>query len=235
MGIYRIIESYNADIINTYPNQSDFYKPELTEIFFVQHRTNNVIFKCRLDSVRTGHFEISCSFSPPLTDNEKIQDELSFWKSRKRFGPDTTIYEDGKIHIVNYFNWQVHGEDKWIRSDGSIETVRFYNQGVNTKTLRYYQNGQLKSNVLAYNQTGDSRWFYPDGTLKEIIHYKDGERFGEHIKYYPNGIIEFKGSYDSGDEKKSFYDIGIKHGKWYYYDSLGTLLNEEMYEYGLKK
>lgn len=233
LSLYNIIESYNADIIGIYSGYTEFDKLQLTSPFFVQHRTNHLIYKCVLDSTRTGMFEISCSFSPPIENDSLIQQELSFWGSRKRFGPDTTIYDDGQVHIENYFNWQVHGEDKWFRSDGSIETIRFYNQGTNTKTLRYYPDGQLKSDVLSYNLTGESRWFYPNGQIREIIHYRDGERYGEHIKYYSNGFIEFKGSYNGGDHKKGFYDNGIKDGTWNYYDSLGTILKAEIYQNGL--
>jgi antitoxin component YwqK of YwqJK toxin-antitoxin module len=235
LGIYNIIESYNADILSTYRNSdvdSEFDNLLLASPFFVQHRTNHLIFKCVLDSFRTGMFEISCSFSPPIENDSLIKQELTFWDSQKRFGPDTTIYEDGQVHIENYFNWQVHGEDKWFRPDGSIETIRFYNQGTNTKTLRYYPDGQLKSNVLSYNLTGKSRWFYQGGQLKEVIRYRDGERYGEHIKYYSNGLIEFKGSYNGGNLKKGFYDNGIKDGTWNFYDSLGAILKADIYQNG---
>ena len=100
----------------------------------------------------------------------------------------------------------------------------FYDHGSNTKTLEYYPTGELKSDVLSYNLTGCSRWYFESGQIKEEVNYLNGKRYGTHKKFYASGLLEFEGPYNGG-----YYNRGIKDGKWVYYDSTGTLIKTEVY------
>ena len=117
----------------------------------------------------------------------------------------------------------MEGKDIWIAPNGRLQIIRFYRNGELQATEEYFEDGQLASSVLSYKKTGVSKWWYPNGQLKEEIGYVDGRR-NWHKTYFENGTIESQGKYISG-----YYDRGIKHGEWFFYDSLGTVARREFY------
>ena len=231
LGIYELIESYEGDIL--LPEEITYnktrYVPPLTSTFFVKHRISNQIFECYFqedyDTSRqfTG-YNIMVDYGYPLIDTAAINLTRLVRNSRRRFGPDTTIFEDGGMKIQNYWNWTMEGEDIWLRPNGSLETLRIYKDGELQNTKSYYENGVLGSDVISYNLTGCSTWWYPNGELMEEVEYKNGRRHGRHTVYYGNGNVEMSGKYSGG-----FYDRGIKDGEWTYYDSLGRVKKREWF------
>lgn len=224
--IYNMIEGYDADILLSPDSRKNKHSPPLSSHFFVRHRINHQIFECFLEGPYEDGYHITIPFETPIVDPERIKKEKSFWKNYgKRFGSDTIHYDNGQIHIENFWDWTQEGEDIWLRKNGTVETIRIYKNGELQRTRSYYENGTLEFDVLAYNQTGSSSWWYPDGTLQEVINYRGGARYGFHTTYYASGSVKARGQYSGG-----YYDTGIKNGDWNYYDSLGTLLKKETYK-----
>ena len=79
-------------------------------------------------------------------------------------------------------------------------------------TLIGCQFGNKRSNHNSYIDT----IYYDNGTIKEIITYKDSLRDGPYRQYYSNGQIEIIGQYLYGKET----------GRFLYYDSLENLQAE---------
>lgn len=225
LGIYNLIESYQADILLTDQMNDKKMPPPLTPRFLVKHRINNQIFECFLEETRENQYEITVSLESPLTDSKILEQKKEIWLNRsKQFGPDTTVYENGETSITNFWNWTSEGEDKLIRPNGTLETLRFFKNGELQNTKGYYEDGTIEYDVLSYNMTGSSIWWYPNGAIKEVVHYKHGRRSGEHITYYSNGKVKSTGQYSGG-----FYDTGVKDGEWTNYDSLGHTKGKEFY------
>ena len=226
LNVYATIEKYNADIIfqaNTCEARSRLSIP-LSSPFFVRHRYNHQIFECHLIESDNG-YEIQTIHRTGLMDKSSVEyvDALDI-HNRPRFGSDTIEYEDGTIQIQNFWNWTMEGKEVWLAPGGRLQLIRSYRNGDLQATERYFENGQLASSVLSYKKTGVSKWWYPKGQLKEEIGYVDGGR-NWHITYFENGTIESQGKYISG-----YYDRGIKHGEWFFYDSLGAISRREVYQ-----
>jgi antitoxin component YwqK of YwqJK toxin-antitoxin module len=226
LQVYSTIEKYNADIIfQENLSGADRLSIPLSSPFFVRHRYNHQIFECYLGKSDSG-YAITSYYEPPVVDKAAIEAiNVYGLQNRKRFGADTTVYEDGTIHIQNFWNWTMEGKDIWISPGGKVQMIRIYKNGELQVTEEYYENGQIASRVLSYNQTGTSTWWYPSGRIKEEVNYIDGRRNGWHVKYYENGAIESKGKYNGG-----YYDTGIKEGEWIFYDSLRRTVAREFYE-----
>jgi antitoxin component YwqK of YwqJK toxin-antitoxin module len=227
LKIYKIIESYDADII-ILPgtNIKTTNAPPLTSTFYVKHRLNKQIFECYLTRAENDNYNIETEFESPLKNDSLIEREKYFWLNREnRFGPDTLIFDDGLTVIQNFWNWSKEGEEKIFRANGTLALIRNYKGGTQQNTKCYYEDGSIEYDVLSYNMTGTSTWWYPTGVKMETIEYKDGRRNGRHVTYYFNGKIKTTGHYIGG-----FYDRGIKDGNWIYYDSLGQIKAKEIYK-----
>ncbi len=60
---------------------------------------------------------------------------------------------------------------------------------------------------------------YPNGDVKTLGFYRNGQLHGEYKSYYKNGMLKEQGAYNKGE----------KTGKWYYYDRKGRVEKEENY------
>jgi len=49
-----------------------------------------------------------------------------------------------------------------------------------------------------FTEVSRVEYYYPDGTLHEEIHYKDGKADGVHNTYHPNGVIMIEMVYADG-------------------------------------
>jgi antitoxin component YwqK of YwqJK toxin-antitoxin module len=227
LKIYKILESYDTDII-IMPGMKTQTKhaPPLSPRFFVKHRFNNQIFECSLTKEENNDYRIETAFQSPLKNDTLIEKEKYFWANRdNRFGPDTLTFDDGRTLIQNFWDWSKEGEEKLFRTNGTLELIRNYKDWTLQNTKGYYEDGSIEYDVLSYNMTGTSTWWYPTGVKMETIEYKDGKRNGRHVTYYSNGKVETSGQYIGG-----FYDTGIKDGDWIYYDSLGQIKAKEIYK-----
>jgi antitoxin component YwqK of YwqJK toxin-antitoxin module len=71
----------------------------------------------------------------------------------------------------------------------------------------------------------EKRYFYPDGTLRTIENYKDGKLHGEISLYWPNGKLK----------RKCHFCDGLRHGLDQMWSIHGDLVDQDDYEYGVRK
>lgn len=93
---------------------------------------------------------------------------------------------------------------KWLYYDGTGENII------------------LEENYVQGKLSGEMKIFYPDGTLTEISHFKNGLLHGESLRYTDQGkLIE-----------KIPYNKGKIHGKVYYYHHDGVIRETGHYDFG---
>ncbi len=76
--------------------------------------------------------------------------------------------------------------------------------------------GAIISDVLSAEDAlreGPSKFYYPNGTLKDEISYHNGVKTGWHLHYREDGTLEYKVAYSAGEQ----------HGPGYWYDKSGAL------------
>lgn len=85
---------------------------------------------------------------------------------------------------------------------------------------------------------------YPDGSVRMRGHLAGGKRDGMWTAFFPNGTIQSKGVYQNGVRHGSaevFHEGGMPYytgqyhrdnpsGKWFFYDSTGTLHRTVVYD-----
>jgi len=66
---------------------------------------------------------------------------------------------------------------------------------------------------------GPSYGYYPEGNIKQIINWKDGEMDGHLVRFYPNGMVT----------DVFYFSKGIRDGYWYHKLPCGFLESEGEY------
>lgn len=94
------------------------------------------------------------------------------------------------------------------------------NNSVLKKT--YYDNGKIKTEEWFKDDTikhGIFKKYYEDGTLGQIVNYKNNQREGEEKSYYPNGVLEYS-AYNKNNKSDSvavwYHENGNIAGKYNY-------------------
>jgi antitoxin component YwqK of YwqJK toxin-antitoxin module len=211
-------------------------------------------------------------FTMALTaqDTVNITDEKGlrqgFWNKK-----DST----GSVVYVGWFRDGVpSGEFRYFYPDGKVKTVsRFSNQGKRAETVSYFPGGQKMAAGVYLNEKKDSLWqffsesngtvvsqafyvsglihgeskvFYPDGGISELLHYKNGVKDGLWEQYFTDGKIKLRGYYLDGNKTGLFqtfflngqlmltgqYNAGHQDGRWRYYTEKGELVKTEVYSMG---
>jgi len=163
------------------------------------------------------------------------------WKKYDETGKlkEITPYKNGKING----NWKKYDENGVLKENTYIENGNFSK----LHETFYYPNGQIYKTGHTNNgikKYGVWKWFYEDGKLKEINHYKDGMEDGENKSYYPNGNLKSEGQNKKGERVGWFifykedgkpqsasafkYNSPYYYGKKEYYDN-GQLKSIELY------
>ena len=75
---------------------------------------------------------------------------------------------------------------RWVRLVKELKSVRIRN----TRVKCY----QRKGNYYGVRET-----FYPDGQLKERLHYRNGQFHGVWENFYPSGQLKYRDYYRNGD------------------------------------
>lgn len=183
--------------------------------------------------------------------NGELKSKENYLKGVKE-GVWSLYHENGKLkEIVPYKNNKIHGVWTIYNDEGILTGKTQINNG-NFKELHktfYHSNGQISAigNTDGIgNNYGEWKYYYENGSLKEINNYKDGKEDGKNIKYYKNGQLKFEGQHIEGDrygkfiwykedgkikeaielQRDSKYEIAL--GKWKYYDN-GQLKSVELY------
>ena len=74
------------------------------------------------------------------------------------------------------------------------------------------------------NAEGPAKYWYDDGTLKEVGRFANDERAGDWKEYHDNGQLEATGAYTDGK----------RGGDWLYYDDEGALIQKSAFTNGEK-
>lgn len=146
------------------------------------------------------------SVGKSIKKNKKKIKEFAIWAGdyldkhpghpeRKEFGNSETL------QITYYPNRVINGI-------GVINAI-----GQENGKWEYFhgRSGRLlsKGEYVDGKREGEWKWYYEDGTLKEVSRFKNGNREGESEQYFPNGLPSFKASYKNGslDGNYTAYDI----------------------------
>ncbi|RYY27234.1 MAG: tetratricopeptide repeat protein [Chitinophagaceae bacterium] len=169
-----------------------------------------------------------------------------------------TVYKKGAASgEVVYFEkdgkpWAVYVFDK-----NDIKSARFLDANGkeigssvaknNKLQLTVYNQNGTKASEKFYNekgyQTDTETVYYPNGSVRTVINYKDGELHGKYTGYFLNGKKDYEYSYAAGVKdgyyygyhlngkvaSEGWYKDGIMTGDWYYYDNHGKLKTKAYY------
>jgi antitoxin component YwqK of YwqJK toxin-antitoxin module len=186
-----------------------------------------------LDGVKDGEY-VSYYFNGQLEakGTYKEGNKVGKWEYFYRNGNKRSVEsfdERGKENglEINYTKqgWKL---SEYTYNKGMIDSYKFFNQegdilsqderkAGELKYIAFYQNG-LKSSEGNFNKEGkDGEWkFYNyNGSLDRIEKYKDGIRIGDYEKYFANGDLEIKYSFDENGNSNGYYRNYYRNGKLY--------------------
>lgn len=175
-----------------------------------------------------------------------------FFEDNKPVNKMRRYYEDGSLKAVLEFEKgsktayaELYYEDDKIAAKGD------YINGKKNGVWKYYSfyDEQLKveENYVDDVRQGEARYFYPNGVISEVVHYKDGVRHGSWIQFYDNRKKKIESQYVNGElhgkytvyfptgvpEVIGWYEHDKMHGVWQYYGEKGNLKNEIQYTHGI--
>lgn len=188
----------------------------------------------------------SVSSQEKINQVNKKGERVGVWK---KFYPNKRIryvgqFENGKeVGVFKYYSVKASKHPiaiKTFKTNSNLAKVQFYTD-----------QGLLKSEGQLKEKTRIGKWIYyqPDGkTLLSYEHYKNGVLDGESKTFYPNGqvteILNYKNGKLHGNIKHYTkkgtilddvnYVEGILHGYAKYYNEKGILIYEGTYEHDEK-
>ncbi len=125
-------------------------------------------------------------------------------------GEKDSIFLDASWNVTKYRSLAKYYRKIHVNDSNSILTVRdYYLENGNLQMIGTYHKEMKRS-----NQTGEFKYFYPDGKIKAIYEYKDGLIDGSLQKYYKSGKIKSKQQYDLGtqiDTITTYFEDGSIH------------------------
>lgn len=185
-------------------------------------------------------------------------------------------YSNGAIRYSGQFkDNHPYGVFKYYFPTGKLSAVSVYSDnGKIAHTKTYHLNGKLMAEGKFVNRKRDSVWnfysdvdgklvtqetysnglkngkavvYYPSTTKPaEITHFKNGHKYGEWLKFFPNDSIYIRGFYhddtleglykvygvDGHIQIKGNYLKGLQNGTWITYDSTGKILYKQIFKRG---
>lgn len=97
-----------------------------------------------------------------------------------------------------------------------------YQRGV--KEVSFLDSFFQKISHPSITKKGEVKYYFPNGNIEKVEHYKNGKMHGEIKYFYPDGKVNGKGFYKKGLLDKQF--------NWYYHD--GGIEKSTVYNKGLK-
>lgn len=149
-----------------------------------------------------------------------------FLQAEMDYSPDGS-----RSYAILYYengNKAAEGRFKGERKDSTWLVYSFYNQRLAIKEV--YSDGLLN---------GITEKYFDDGSVLEVLHWKEGKKHGEWVQFYQNGQMRLRSSYVDNERDGRFeawgpggkpiitgaYRKGVMDGEWRYYDLEGK---EEM-------
>lgn len=160
----------------------------------------------------------SCNKKTEVTHypNGEIKEQYQT-RNGQNVGEYVYYYENGVLGTKGKFRkGKMNGEWYYYYPDGKIMTIQTIRKG---KTIRFDTWDQSGQKVID-NGTGTITLYYPNGSKKSTITYKNGHFDGTIQSWYFNGTMESEQSFDEGKPI----------GTWRSWDEEGSLINEEVYE-----
>ncbi|PBQ30237.1 hypothetical protein CNR22_00170 [Sphingobacteriaceae bacterium] len=116
----------------------------------------------------------------------------------------------------------------WYASQKIIETKGGYDGRLIHGIYRsFYLNNQLKEQGQIHYGLRNKQWkyWYPDGMLKEVIHWKNGVKSGTYLLYNDYGQLMARGKFKRDK----------LHGNFYTYNVNGKVTEKKKYRHGDEK
>ena len=176
-----------------------------------------------------------------------LKSEGDFAEGRRE-GPWKFYAETGQlIQEGTYRDGEFHGNWRWYYTSGSVHRNESYRKGkADGNFLELDSQGKTLVEGLYEYGLKQGLWLMDVNDHREEGYYVDGERHGNWIHTYPNGIEQFKGEFEMGfpigkhvykgyngsKERVERYSLGQREGKWLYYGPNQTLYQTLEYKRG---
>ncbi|WP_232555693.1 hypothetical protein [Klebsiella variicola] len=151
--------------------------------------------------------------------------EKNVYRQGKVVGESMTYYPSGQVRFISHKN--DNGNDDGVTeeysNEGKLISTATYKDGKQLAKKNWYENGQLKQEVLFDNagrREGVSREWFANGKLYTAVSYKQGIKEGRSEEWQENG-----------QPKSLFmYKNGKLDGEYQYWNERGKLLYSTQYK-----
>ncbi|MFZ1705499.1 MAG: hypothetical protein WAT79_14215 [Saprospiraceae bacterium] len=169
-----------------------------------------LLVSCKSNVVQTFH------------ENGKLKEEYTLNNKNEKNGTYKSYSDEENLYeLAEYKNGLLVGKRILYHPNGKTEVIEQYNEEGKLHGVYqvFYDNGQLMTdkNYINNELEGEVRVYYKTGKLKEVVQFKDSQENGAFVEYFPNGQIQWKGTYLNGDNE--FGDLEE-------YDSTGILIKK---------
>ncbi len=184
-------------------------------------------------------------------------------------GEYVAYHDNGKVRFkTNYTKGTASGEVVYFEKNGkpwaiyvfdknNIRSARFLDASGKELGTSVAKNNKLQLTIYSpygtktiekfYDekglQTGTETAYYPNGAVRTVSNFKDGELHGKYTGYFLNGKKDYEYAYDNGTRdgyyqgyhlngklaSEGWYKAGDITGDWFYYDSHGKLKTKAHY------
>lgn len=137
----------------------------------------------------------------------------------KFHGQYISYYENGNIRAKGkYMENKMVGEWLNYHENGKI----FIKQKYKNDKLIFLEAWDKKSNQIVKDGTGTIISYYPDGSKRSSVSYKNCKKDGSWVSWFENGV----------KANESHFTEGKPTGAWFFWDEKGNLIEKKEYKEG---
>ncbi|WP_430813411.1 tetratricopeptide repeat protein [Carboxylicivirga sp. RSCT41] len=113
-----------------------------------------------------------------------------------------SYYINGALEVESFYKDDViRGKRKIYTPQGKIVREQYYDEeGRNIRVVAYNEKGEKTVDLDLSSGSGHLEEYFSNGEKRRDLHYKDFERHGKQLIYFPNGQLESEESFISGLE-----------------------------------
>jgi len=237
--IQFVDDKMNGEYIEYYDSGEILAKGEYVDGVIVGEKTTYY----RNGQIETIENYIEGVYDGPYTsyyENGQILTEGNY-KDGKQIGEWNSYYKDGKLDVFSNFDengketgvYEQHTDEGWklydlIYQKGDVVEYKFYDKDSNVLSEgkrkggdfyfeSFYDNGNPDQEGIYGKKDKNGIWkkYDRNGNLLYEEEYKDGVPIGEYKKYFINGQIETKFSYNEDGEVDGYYEDYYRNGNLY--------------------